>query len=132
MINTRLFLDDIRTPNSIFRDTYNPDWDIAKNYTEFVNALTRLGRDEMYEIISLDHDIDEEQYGPPSGGYNSPYKEATGADCAYWLGQYMIAQNKFPKQIFVHTMNPAGGDNIVAILEQVQRVAGKQFSIHRI
>ena len=90
MIN--LYLDDLRPCPERFI--------LAKNALEC--RLLLLSND--VNILSLDHDLSETE---------------TGYDLCKWLveaGQYN--QNIYPKQIFLHTANGVGRDNMFKLLER--------------
>jgi len=90
MIN--IFMDDIRPCPERFT--------LAKNALEC--RLLLLAND--INILSLDHDLNETE---------------TGYDLCKWLieaGQYN--QNIYPKQIFLHTANGVGRDNMFKLLER--------------
>ena len=86
-----LYLDDVRTPIS-------EDWAVVRNYDEFVAHIKMNGL-ESYEVISLDHDLGNES--------------KSGYDAAKWLvAESMISKIPLP-QIYVHSANPVGADNII-------------------
>jgi len=56
-----------------------------KNYDEFITHITENG---LPDILSLDHDLSwEDMIGKPS-------TEKTGYDCARWLVEYCMDNNK--------------------------------------
>ena len=73
-------------------------------------------------MVSFDHDLADEHYTPPeywddydkSKEYQDAqsYREKTGYDCAKWLVQYCMDNNKDFPYYFVHSMNPVGADYI--------------------
>ena len=114
----KLFLDDYRTPNDAYYYTNNNiylknDWVVVKNYNNFINYITEHS---IPDIISFDHDLGLEHYGNHVEGDVIDYKqynEKTGYDCAKWLIDYIIDNNlNPPKMIYIHSMNPVGGNNI--------------------
>lgn len=102
-MNYKLFLDDIRTPNSVY-DCFNNDWIVARDYNEFVNVITQSGAPE---VISFDHDLGEAAY---AGDYNS---EKTGYDCAKWI----VENNIKVSNIHIHSFNPVGADKIRSLFD---------------
>ena len=93
----KLYLDDIRNPKS-------EGWIVARSYKEFVDSISNHG---LPEEISFDHDL----------GENSE----TGYDCAKWLCDYCWT-NGLPIPTWnVHSANPVGRDNIVAILQNFEK-----------
>lgn len=129
IMNNKLFLDDVRNPIDcilyIKDKIYAEEWDIVRNYNEFINYITENG---IPDLISFDHDLADEHYSPTmyDGGslYNHLYgefKEKTGYDCAKWLCDY-CSQNGLPLPTYlVHSMNPVGRDNILGVLKTFER-----------
>ena len=107
-----LFLDDIREPDWIFKDTINNKWVTVRNYDEFVKTITEKG---LPVIIAFDHDLGAEHYMPEIKVED--YKEKTGYDCAKWLVEYCSQNNLDLPQCFVHSFNPIGRENIARLLQ---------------
>jgi len=130
----KLFLDDYRSPKDcvgymqhrIGKD--NPiylekDWIIVKSYNEFVEYITNNG---IPSLVSFDHDLAHTHYGVELTSTeewkeyyneNNNFAEKTGYDCAKWLKEYCLEKEiDFPKY-FLHTMNPAGLQNIKELLQ---------------
>jgi hypothetical protein len=127
-----LFLDDFRIPADVI--LYNPryqyyvdrDWVIVRNYDEFVKIIEERG---IPQAVSLDHDLADEHYAVGDLGktvnYNE-FTEKTGYHCAKWLIEYCIDNNKeLPKVIFIHSMNPAGAQNIKSLFDTYEKIYGK-------
>lgn len=127
-MNKKLYLDDFRYPKLSFDYTKNiiyndKDWDIVKNYDEFVSYIETNG---LPNLISFDHDLADEHYTPSIywNDYNKSkeyqekqvYKEKTGLDCAKWLVEYCINNQQKLPQFLCHSQNPVGADNIMAYL----------------
>ena len=117
----RLYLDDLRTPespNGAWVDNI-PDWQIVRSYDEFV-AHIRMHGLENYEVISLDHDLGDtarqEYFNNVHPNYTLDYnniKEKTGLDCAKWLvAESMTMEIPLP-QVYTHSANPIGSANIM-------------------
>ena len=92
MIN--LYLDDMRTPmNGMMPDTF---WVVVRTI-EATKTLLLAG---LVEEMSLDHDLGL-------------------GDTGYDLVKWMEAQNVWPSgSITVHSANPSGRDNMVAVLKR--------------
>ena len=110
-----LFLDDIRMPLDVYFYINNPiylknNWTIIRNYNEFVGYITKNG---LPQTVSFDHDLADIHYKRQNQiiDYNS-YDEKTGYDCAKWLIDYCIDNNKDVPDYFIHSMNIVGGQNI--------------------
>ena len=128
-----LFLDDIREPIDARHYTLQPmfgnqPWDVVRNFEEFTNYITSNG---LPDFISFDHDLADEHYTPEEywNDYNKSkeyqdsrsYKEKTGYDCAKWLIDYCIDNDKKLPPFYCHSMNPVGKDKIISILEQFSK-----------
>ena len=101
MKTIKLYLDDIRNPKT-------KGWIVLRNYDEFVNYISING---LPEEISFDHDLGEEVVFENKNGY----------DCAKWLCEYCWG-NGLPLPTWnVHSANPVGRDNIVAILQSFEK-----------
>lgn len=112
-----LFLDDIRNPKDVtakilnderYLSLYQSEWVIVRSYNEFVKLISKKG---LPEFISFDHDLGEKK------GVVQP----TGMDCAKWLVDYCLDNNKPLPFYRVHSANPAGAANIVGILESFKK-----------
>lgn len=113
----KLFLDDFRFPEDAgnymhpqFKSLYNdPDWEVVRNYDQFVSFIERLG---IPYIVSFDHDLADEHYAPTGISYDD-FVEKTGYHCMKWMIQY-ITENKIKElpKVIVHSANPVGVENI--------------------
>ena len=99
----KIFLDDERNPNDW--KNYDNSWIVVKSCDEFKKTvLDAFHNVEEIEVISFDNDLGE--------------NEPEGYDCAKWLINYILDEEKSPPQyIYIHSMNPAGSDNIKKIFE---------------
>jgi hypothetical protein len=114
-----LFLDDFRIPEDAFKYTHNSDylklkWDIVRDYDAFVKYIKRNG---MPDMISFDHDLADVHYEIQDEEslkklHESEDREKTGFDCAKWVIDYCIDNNKKLPLILIHSMNPVGSENI--------------------
>jgi len=110
-----LYLDDVRTPKD---DT----WKVVRSYDEFV-AHIKMNVLEMYETISLDHDLGDtamnEYYNNVHPNYTLDYNnitEKTGLDCCKFLvAESMNTKVPLP-QIYVHSANPIGSGNMMGYI----------------
>jgi hypothetical protein len=131
----KLFLDDIRNPGdcvSYMRPNeqyYDIDWDIVRNYNDFVNYINENG---VPDEISFDHDLADEHYDPSmyksheeyNKGYDN-FKDKTGYDCVKWLSDYCV-ENIIPMpKCYVHSMNPVGRDNIWSVINSTNKILNK-------
>lgn len=126
-----LWLDDLRNP---FLDEearvpfgvyhWNINW--VLNYEQFVKWIKMYG---LPHAISFDHDLADEHYTPEYFWDNyeeskkfqdwksKTYKEKTGVDCAKWLVKYCKKNKLKLPEVFIHSANPVGADNIKYYLE---------------
>jgi hypothetical protein len=131
----KLFLDDIRNPKDAAglapqaAALYFTDWDIVRNYQEFIDYISTNG---IPDIISFDHDLADEHYQDllsdqnwykPDANINlsyDNYNEKTGLDCAKWLVDFCIDGGFTLPQYIVHSANPAGRKNIQSYLDNAK------------
>lgn len=128
IIMKKLFLDDFRIPkdcikglvpsymNKLFLET---DWDIVRNYNEFVDWIKKNG---IPDFISFDHDLADIHYRMDfSEDITNQGTEKTGYDCAKWLGEYCLDNNYKLPQYVVHSQNPVGKSNIKGYLDNISK-----------
>ena len=136
MKNNKLFLDDIRIPKdaiTLIPSSFNKfywenDWDIVKNYDEFVQYIEVNG---VPEFVSFDHDLADFHYDLKPEDYENMSEdemvmkfgsmEKTGLDCAKFLVEYCADENVTLPEYLVHSANPAGKENIEKFLENAKK-----------
>ena len=114
------------------RTPKDPNWKVVRNYEEFVDLVSKTGLENI-ETISLDHDLGpiamSEYFNNVSPNYKLDYnnliEEKTGYDCAKWLVDYCMDNNLPLPDYIVHSMNPAGGQNIKSLLDQFKEFQTK-------
>ena len=114
-----LFLDDERFPRQVtWVNLPLAEWQIVRSFNEFVETIKKQG---VPNHISFDNDLsDFDAANAKTPNHQS--KEKTGYDCAKFLVNYCQETNiKFPNYT-VHSMNPVGKENIVALIENYKRV----------
>jgi hypothetical protein len=128
-----LYLDDMRPKppdNHVFK------WVLVKNYKEFCNYILQRG---VPRFMSFDHDLALEHYAPSEHwgvGYDAweraqDFKEKSGMDCARWLVEYCL-DNDVPMPHFtVHSANPEGAQNILSLLNNLQKEQGQEPNGYR-
>lgn len=95
-----IFLDDERFPSAKDEKEYI----IVRNYDEFVDLINKYG---LPKYISFDRDLGENE---------------TGYDCAKFLVEYCLDNNKKPIfEFYVHSQNPVGKENIKRLLNNFKR-----------
>lgn len=132
-----LFLDDIREPKDVHSYTNQKmflelDWEIVRNYNEFVNWITKNG---LPQIISFDHDLAKSHYTPKEYWYDyevikqyqesveHSHTEKTGNQCAQWLVDYCLQNNFKLSMYYVHSMNPVGKVKILNTLADFHKIS---------
>lgn len=121
MTKRLLFLDDLRYPIDAYHYTkqdifLRDDWEIARNYHQFVSSIIEEG---LPEFISFDHDLADEDY-LESDSHEIP--EKTGYECAKWLINYCMDHNAELPKFFSHSMNPVGKENIESLLNNYKKL----------
>lgn len=119
----KIFLDDIRIPLDAFYYTryeiYNKlNWSIVRSFNEFIEFIEKNIDD--ISLISYDHDLGFETYNKCNVVSIIDYDtltEKTGYDCAKWLCDYCIDNNKKLPDFIVHSMNPIGKKSIETYLQ---------------
>lgn len=121
---TSLYLDDCRTP----RPNMYFNWVVVRSYTEFCNYIRQQG---LPRFITFDHDLGEEaiRVGAASQWQTFDYaacSEMTGYDAAKWLVEYLLDTDQDLPPFTVHSANPPGAENILAVLRSYQRHRGQE------
>jgi hypothetical protein len=121
----RLFLDDCRQPNEcthymhhrIGKENfvYLEEWDIVRNYDEFVEYIKKNAGNISY--ISYDHDLADVHYNPMTQQESFEYQEKTGYDAAKWMKEYYEKHNLDFPRMYCHSQNPVGTRNIINVFK---------------
>ena len=155
MEKLRIYLDDIRTPNSPNNEWIEgiAEWTIVRNYDEFVDVISKAGLENI-ELISLDHDLGDtamkEYFNNVSPNYTLNYDnitEKTGMDCCKWLVNHFYDNHpsridlsrklkklfdiEFPK-VLVHSANPIGSANMIGYINNFLMNEGKEQNCIRV
>lgn len=115
-MKTLLWLDDYRDPMEgqwlVFCPIKESDYEVhwVKNYDQFTDWILANG---LPTGICFDHDLD------PNQGLTGleVIDEKTGYDCAKWLVNYCIDNNKLLPLYNIQSANPAGKENIDRLLK---------------
>lgn len=128
----KIFLDDFRDPidcvtymhtrikqkNPIYLD----DWKVVRSYREFVDVVKENAGEITH--VSFDHDLGDEHYLLCNAKYTNwdeyyddDNREMTGYDCAKWLLEYYREKVLALPEIYVHSMNPVGTQNIINLFK---------------
>ena len=115
----KLFLDDYRVPSFLdikgFQYPYQDPWEIARSMDE---AIQIIKQDGLPNFIAFDHDLEDEHYDGKLG------QERTGYEFAKWFADYVLDNKlELPANFdyVVHSMNPAGAENIRAFMRNFIR-----------
>lgn len=124
-----LWLDDRRDPldpqwRHLLENFYSENIIWVKDFNQFIKWISSEG---LPTIIFFDHDLADEHYTPEeywddyarSKAYQDSqvYTEKTGFDCAKWLVEYCLDNNKLLPEYYCHSFNPVGKDNILNLLD---------------
>ncbi len=117
-----VFLDDIRFPENVTWITLpKVEWIIVRNYDEFTYTINKFGVPKG--AVAFDHDLGESAMAEAltkefkSFDY-SKVREKTGYDCVNFLIDYCeLHDSPLPEEIYYHSMNPVGRDNMKAAIE---------------
>ena len=112
----KLFLDDIRNPDFVYGLGANREWQIARSYDDFVNAVLAHWSNEgdLPTHISFDHDlggVDDD------GNELEPGSAKTGLDCLKWLIDLCLDLGYSLPDCSVHSANPVGATNLLALID---------------
>lgn len=119
----KLFLDDIRNPNEAIGLVHSDldhfyiqgDWLIVRNYFDFCGLIQKSG---LPDLISFDHDLADDGYKLYP---DDSYTEKTGYECAKWLVDWCLENNKQLPKFVVHSANPVGKKNIEIYLNNATK-----------
>ena len=107
-----LILDDDLIRHERFKENFKSH-DLTL-VTTAEQAISKLSL-HTYDAVFLDHDLGG-KIMVQSGG-----KESTGYDVAVWLKNN---PDRCPKDVYIHSLNPVGSDNIKNVLPNARRVPG--------
>lgn len=118
-----LYLDDNRTP----RPNHWFSWVVVRDYAAFRNYILQQG---MPKFISFDHDLADEhiRLGALAEWKDFDYSlctEKTGYDAAKFLVEYCLDNDEPMPHFTVHSANPAGAENILCLLNNLQKQQGQ-------
>lgn len=128
-----IWLDDDRNPflNPDFlqlttiTSTLRHDLIWLKTYGQFVNWITENG---LPDAICFDHDLGDVPLLKTTIEVESWFdikenREYTGYDCAKWLVEYCLDNNKDIPDYAIQSANPVGKENIDALLKNFRKNA---------
>jgi len=102
-------------------------WVWVTSFTEFTQYIVQKG---LPDILAFDHDLSDDAYHlwHKNQGYKKSeidydaYQEKTGYHCAKWLTEYCQDNKiKLKSEVFSHSMNTKGRENIKAILNNFKK-----------
>lgn len=134
----KLFLDDIRipkdaiglVPSNLNQFYWKDDWNIVRSYSEFCDYVQKFG---LPDFVSFDHDLADDHYNDLFSDENwkkndsdivlkyDEYKEKTGYECAKWLVDWCLENEKKLPDFIVHSANPVGKKNIESYLTNAKK-----------
>ncbi|WP_069660456.1 cyclic-phosphate processing receiver domain-containing protein [Arcticibacter eurypsychrophilus] len=104
----KLFLDDLRSVNMVYKDLSDHDFIIVRSYLDFVNYISENG---LPDFISFDNDLGEDEL---------QCLLPDGYACAKWLvydREFDLRNLKFN----VHSANPVAKVQIESLLNNYQK-----------
>jgi hypothetical protein len=124
-----LFLDDGRVPKDVYDYKRDPRyveqvWIKTKNYEEFLQKVVERYAEGYFPVVmSLDHDLVAEHYalGVLSGFTKfdeTAVTKGTGWHCLKWFLDFCEANDLQLPKIMFHSKNPAGVQNMTALLDE--------------
>lgn len=121
--NYNLFLDDVRIPSGAYVYTkneiyYNLSWLIVRNYNDFIEVINKNG---LPNLVSFDHDLAKIYYNSKTQTESFIYDNETGYDCAKWLIEYCINNDKPLPEYYCHSMNSDGYKRILNLLDEFKK-----------
>lgn len=99
----KLFLDDIRTIDMVYKASMEPQFDIVRTYEAFVEYIQING---LPHYISFDNDLGLDANGEVA---------RDGYACAKWL-VYESGLDLTELDFYVHSANPVAAKQIEALL----------------
>ena len=122
-MRTLLWLDDVRDPMSNDWLVFSPitgAYDVVwvKSYKEFTDWITENG---LPTAICFDHDLADFYYDPSKAQENVIWHEKTGMDCALWLVNYCMDNDKLLPKWNIQSGNTVGRKNIHSYLTNYQK-----------
>lgn len=117
-----LFLDDERVPSGVTWDPEFPlgkQWFIVRDIDQFKKVID--WNLENIEHIAFDHDLGPNHYPRSVTDMGDHSDGRTGMDCAKYLVDQCIERNIKIPNFSVHSMNPAGRENIRSLLNGFRR-----------
>lgn len=107
-----IFLDDYRKPSDVkWQQLPIAEWQIVRNYDEFVSLLNSL--ETAPEYVAFDHDLADAHY---RGDFSNP-DEKTGLHCARYLKTICAEKGWQLPRYSCHSLNPVGKSNILKELD---------------
>jgi CheY-like chemotaxis protein len=110
-----LVVDDMQDRHDFFRSAYRGMDDIIVQAYDYDNALLELASTPTsFDLMFLDHDLSEE------ATLCNPHTtfEKTGTDIAKYIAIEIDPADCVGMEIYCHSMNPAGRENMVDILQR--------------
>jgi hypothetical protein len=110
----KLFLDDLRTVEMIYDKSDAKDFDVVRNYSDFINYIKSNG---LPDFISFDNDL-----GLDSNEELAP----DGYACAKWL-VYESGLDLKNLKFKVHSANPVAAEQIKGLLSNYIKFLNNRF-----
>ena len=118
MSDKYLFLDDLRNVSDVYEREFTNKFQVSRDIDSAKTWITQNG---IPNFISFDHDLDDVSH------------HTTGYALAKWIVDQVLDGNlEFPQNFKyqVHSANPVGRANIIAILDNFLRFCCHEGSCH--
>ena len=120
-MKTLLWLDDVRDPFQNDWLNFSPIGKLVNviwvtTYQEFIDWIMNNG---LPDAVCFDHDLSDLQAfkrSYPEMVEDIECNEKTGYDCAKWLVEYCIDNNKSLPEYAIQSANPVARENINSLL----------------
>ncbi len=109
-----LFVDDMQE-----RHTKAIQQNIGRIVTSAYTAkeAIRLMREQCFDVVCLDHDLADEHYLEVfEGKVPGATLAGSGTEIAAWMASKDFPQHNRPKQVILHSLNPAGRQRMLGLL----------------
>lgn len=120
-----LFLDDDLERHKRFKTRIVDAGHKVQYVFDAAEAINALEQNPAFDEVWLDHDLNDMHYIHYHAG-TIPTDEQTGYTVACYIAE-ALPEDKRPKCVVVHSMNPSGADRMTAALKSAGIPVRRQF-----